>query len=258
MQRSILASWAAFAWVLTAHSAWAQGGYTVVGGGNSPPTGTGVVAIEPGGVTPGGSAVISPRGRRSLRDRRPEEYGGVTPGSPQLPPGMRRLARQRANPRAVSLVAWPGFQMVPGGSRVFLAVTTQPTITVTRTNPREIVYRLEHARINLWNNHRPLETGAFATPLERAFVRQRGPSVELVLQMRADVEPHVTQETNAQQLNFVYIDLPPYAGAMPRLVIPGVGVVAVQPQPPGAPVPSGAPNGPGIVIDREQPPPVIR
>lgn len=224
-----------------------------------------MVSVEPGGVTPArgptGETNIRPTISNAPRERRPEEYGGVTPGAAQLPPGMRRHLRQRLDPRALPLVAWPGFQMVPNGSRVFLAVTTQPSITVSRPSPREVVYRLEHARINLYNNHRPLETSGFATPLERAFLRQRGPAVELHLVMRADAEPHMTQETTAQRLNFIYVDLPPYAPAnLPTLIVPGAGrpIVTVNAPPPGRPVPSGAPNGPGIVIDGERPPPVQR
>ncbi len=115
----------AFACAITATGAvWAQG-YTVMGSGDAPaqqpppppPGAQLVVQPAPSGQGPsngGQTTVLS----RTVTPRRPEEYGGVTPGMPAVPPGFRR------RPRAGTLVAWPGFQMVPGGSRVFVVLTT--------------------------------------------------------------------------------------------------------------------------------------
>lgn len=253
--------------------AWAQGGYTVVGSPPSTPTAGTAAVIPTSGTQPGptpdnpllattttpygGTATVTPVGGRLAPGvHRPEEYGGLTPGGGRLPPGLRRLRRIRS-PRNIPVVAWPGFQMVPGGSRIFLASTSQPTITTTRPSPRVLVYRLERARIALFNNRRPLLTESFETPATRSFLRTVRGAVELVIELRADVEPRVSQEDGPPGLHFLYVDLPPWTGEVPRLFLPGGAQVPLAR--PGTPVVAAPVSGPAVVPiavggDSERPP----
>ncbi len=137
------------------------------------------------------------------RERAWWEYAGVTPGGNELAV-LRRWARGRRNRPAV---AWPGFQMTPQGSRVFLAVTHSPSFTPVN-EPGRLVYRLANAVIPLSNNRRVLETGAFSTPVTRAFLRSRGRDAELVIELRASSLPNVSQHDGPEGVTFVMLDFP--------------------------------------------------
>ena len=160
---------------------------------------------------------------------------------------------------------WPGFQVVPGGSRVFLAVTAQPVITEASRSPRQRVYHIERGRILLSNNRRPLITEAFNTPLARAWLRPAGRGVDLVLELRADAEPTIAQEAGPQGFQFVYVNLPPWqAPEIARVILPNGAAVSVTADPRATPVPGGAPGAPAVtpvvapargpMIDNERPP----
>lgn len=249
-----------FACAITATSAvWAQG-YTVMGSGEAPaqqpppppPGAQLVVQPAPSGQAPGNSGqttVLS----RTVTPRRPEEYGGVTPGMPAVPPGFRR------RPRAGTLAAWPGFQMVPGGSRVFVVLTNPVPPGDGGRNGRVRVFHLPGARISLSNNRRPLITEAFNTPVARAFLRPARGGADLVLELRADVEPSVTQETNGQGYHFVFFNFPAFtapeqtrivatSGDARPVVAPGAGVA------PAAPMPAVVVGAPRPGADVERPP----
>lgn len=185
--------------------------------------------------------------------RRPEDYGGVAPGSRQIPPGMRRLATRR---NAGAVVAWPGFQMLPNrGSRVFIVSTAGTNIVEGPRAPGVRTYLFPGARLFLHNNSRSLETVSFATPLLRARLRSLRGSVSLVLELRADVNPVLSQEAAATGLVFHYLDLPPFVlNEVARVRLPNGVEISATPQ--GAVVAPPAPAGP--VVDNERPPPVMR
>jgi len=250
---------------ITATSAvWAQG-YTVLGGGAAPPPPPPAQVVQRGPelvvpqapsaqVTPtmGGTTTVLSRG--GVIARRPEEYGGVTPGTPAVPPGFRRARR----PRVGALVAWPGFQMVPGGSRVFVVLTTVQPVADAGRSGRTRVFHIPGARISLSNNRRPLLTEAFNTPVSRAFLRPARGGTDLVMELRADVEPSVSQDTNTQGYHFVYFTFPSFvAPEQTRIVAtsgdmnPAVRPAVVAPVGPTPAVVVGAPR-PGS--DMERPP----
>lgn len=192
------------------------------------------------------------RGDRVRTQRRPEEYGGVAPGSAQPPPGMRRLSRRR-NPGL--MVAWPGFQLLPThGSRVFVVATAGTQMLEGPRGPTQRTYIFPGARLFLHNNSRPLETVAFPTPLVRArLVRARG-AVQLVLELRADVTPTVSQGTLSDGLIFYYLDFPTYTvEEIARIRLSNGLEVSATPQ--GAVIP---PSSASPVVDNERPPPVVR
>jgi hypothetical protein len=222
---------AALGWLLSAGGVAHAQGYSVVGGEapRAADAGTTVPATPPPAPTTGqatvapaegatattngqGTAVITNRGRGGTATvratRGPGEYGGIVPGR-EVPAGIARQASRRAGRQEQGriVVAWPGFQASPRGSRIFLAVTAQPTI-VTQHAPGRLVYRLQNAVVPVRNNRRPLETGAFETPVERAYLRQRGRDVELVIELRAPVEPTLTQQADSAGLQYVFLDFP--------------------------------------------------
>lgn len=247
--------------VLSAGGVALAQGYSVIGGGGaqqpagatSPTTTTSQPGAAPpsqqvpGAEVPSGTANVRPargNGRGQIRvsngeGRHPWEYGGVVPGNQVLPPGLTRADLQRARGRVV--VAWPGFQMTPQGSRLFLAVTAQPQITVQRA-PGRLIYRLDNAVVPVRNNTRPLVTSAFDSPVERAYLRQRGRSVEFVIELRNEVEPRLSQQADARGLDFVYVDFPAWH---PPDHVPSVLSGGARPGTPATPV-----------TDEERPPPV--
>lgn len=282
------------AMVLCSGAARAQGGYSVVnsgaGAGAAPAVttvsaGTPAPAVAPGAPT--GSAATNPSGaigvmpsaapearitRRDVPDgrvRRPEEYGGLSPGMPALHRGLRRmLGLQRNSPSPV--VAWPGFQMVPGGSRLFLAMTRPVTVLESTPRPMERVLHLDRARILRTNHRRPLETVAFDTPLVRAVLRPSRGGLDLVMQLRADAALRTSQEAGNDGMHFLYVDFPPYTLSevariqMPngQTVIVGADRAPLSNAPPTAAPPPGmatpVSTGQGPAVDTETPPPVQR
>lgn len=244
--------------------AWAQGGYTVMAGTQAPPPAppgatTQVVAPPQGDAPVAGTTRLRPGAPATVRG--PNEYGGVTPGLPALPPGLRRARR----PGGPLLVAWPGFQMTPSGSRLFVVLTSQQPVVEAQRNGRTRVYHIPQARILLSNNRRPLLTEAFNTPLARAWLRPAGRGVDLVLELRADAEPTIAQEAGPQGFQFVYVNLPPWqAPEIARVILPNGAAVSVTADPRATPVPGGAPGAPAVtpvvapargpMIDNERPP----
>lgn len=239
---------------ITATSAvWAQG-YTVMGGGEAAPppapAGAQLVVQPPPGPAASGHDGQTTTIRQGATARRPEDYGGITPGTPALPPGFRR------RPRAGTLVAWPGFQMVPGGSRAFVVLTAPQPVTEAGRSGRARVFHLPNARIALSNNRRPLLTEAFNTPLARASLRPARGGVDVVLELRADLEPTVSQETNGQGYQFVFFTFPAFTAPAQTQIVATHGdarpVVPPAPAAPAAPIVQvGAPH-PGT--DHERPP----
>lgn len=236
-----------------------QGGYTVVGG---TPSGTSSIGVVPSASTDPAQRQIGTRRFDGSRAHPPEEYGGVAPGARTLPPGFRRLARLGTT--RVPVVAWPGFQMVPGGSRLFVAMTRPAVITESR-GPLQRVFHIAAGRVALSNNRRPLITEAFDTPMARAFLRPSRGGVDLVLQMRVEVEHRMSQEVGPQGLHFITVDFPPFqAPETLRLRLPSGAIQQIEV---GAPITTNAVNprepsprltGPGVVMQpggaNERPP----
>lgn len=238
------------------------GGYTVVG---STPNGGAIGVVPQAGSEPQARTVATRRFNGS-EAHRPEEYGGVTPGLRSVAPGFRRMAALGRT--RVPVAAWPGFQMQPGGSRVFVAMT-QPAVVTESRNALQRVIHIAGGRIALSNNRRPLITEAFATPVNRAWLRAVRGGIDLVVDVRAEVDHRTSQEVGPQGLHFLYVDFPPFAAPDTiRLHLPNgrmqevevgapVTTNAVVPREPGVRL-----DGPGVVVqqpigsDNERPPPV--
>lgn len=155
--------------------------------------------------------------------RADDVYRGVVPGSRSTPPRARRLAKTRQ-----TFVTWPGFEMIESGSRIFVQ-TTRPVTYRRADEPNRIVLVLERTRIHLWNNHNPLVTEHFNTPVARAYLRHSRRDTLLILEMKVGSEPTIRQ-TSEGEYNFLFIEFP--AGSYPR---PAGSVPSTVDEPPRTP-----------------------
>jgi hypothetical protein len=281
-----IASVFAAALVLAPLGAFAQG-YSVVGGGSTnadappangstnvaPPPNAAANTTTPAGTATaaGGSATVSPatgsgtstgNPRATVTStRHPWEYAGLTPGATNARiPGLSRREARRAGSRPV--VAWPGFQMTPNGSRVFIATTRPVAIGPAQHTPGRWTYVISGAYIPLSNNRRPLVTQAFETPVDRAYVRQHGHDAEIVIEMQGDSQPQMSQQNDGGGgLSYIFFDFPRWTppNHVPRPLRDEIGTrgqsgIRLSP----AADNGAAPVGTGTVTDDERPPPVQR
>ncbi|MBX7196184.1 MAG: hypothetical protein K1X94_29275 [Sandaracinaceae bacterium] len=137
------------------------------------------------------------------------EYGGVTPGRPNPPPAMGRVAHRRGRGRAAhaTIVTWPGFQMMPGGGSRFFVQTSAAISTSVSTSEGRVEIVFPNTAIHVGNSRRFLETAFFETPVVRAHLERRRNDMVLVMQMRANVVPQISSGTEGTFF-FTYIDFP--------------------------------------------------
>jgi hypothetical protein len=135
------------------------------------------------------------------------EYGGVAPGRANPPPAANRIASRRRGrrPAPTSIVTWPGFQMTSsGGSRFFVQTTAAVATRVSESDGRvEVLF--PNTAIHLSNSGRWLETQFFETPVVRARFERRGNDMVLVMMMRAQVAPQISNGSEGT-FSFTYID----------------------------------------------------
>jgi hypothetical protein len=127
-------------------------------------------------------------------------------------------------------LVWTGFQLIAGGSRVFLQ-TTQPVAFEVRQaadkkaskNALEIILR--GCRIHMANNRRAIDTRFFASPVTSVAARQKGHDVEVRITIRQDVSVTPRNEEGPSGSQFVVIDFPPGTAE----VDPGAAVGSARP-----------------------------
>lgn len=129
------------------------------------------------------------------------DYQGVTPGRGHAPP---RAPAGEGRPVAT----WPGFQIRPDGSSRFFVQVTTPVETRLSADGEEVSVTLQNATVHLWNNHRPLVTRFFNTPVNVARLVRRGRHAVLRLNLRSSVTPTVTTEQADNGYYYVYVDFP--------------------------------------------------
>lgn len=128
-------------------------------------------------------------------------YRGVVPGHGIVPPRARMLKNTRRN-----LVTWPGFEMTPSGSRIF--VQSLRPISYTRADEaNRVVFVLQNTSIHLRNNRNPLVTESFNTPVGTAYLRPRGRDTLLILDMKVGSSPSISQVTEGGY-SFLFLDFP--------------------------------------------------
>jgi hypothetical protein len=220
-------------------------------------TSQGTATVTPSAGGPSAPRPGSPAAPTAPRERAWTEYAGIAPGRADVAL-LRRWARQRGR-RGGPVVAWPGFQLTATGSRVFLVVSSQATVTPVQEAGRR-VYRVAGATVPLANNRRALETGAFATPVTRAFLRTTRGAVDLVIELRAaDVEPTLSQQAGPDGWSLIVLDFPRWNAPdrAPSDAPPPSGPRTATTRPPTDPAPE-APRGPDPQAagqDTERPPP---
>ena len=153
------------------------------------------------GISVGLLGVASAQDRPLLTNQQ-QGYQGVVPGSPNPPPRARVSRRDTR-----TVVTWPGFQAEGQGSRIFIQ-TSRPVSVQESRGPSRIIYRLPNAVISTRNNRNPLVTAHFNTPVTQAYLRRAGRDVELVILLRAEVQPNVSNAPGDNGLQFVFIDFP--------------------------------------------------
>ena len=132
-------------------------------------------------------------------------YMGVKPGGNEAP-GI--AAKPGQTPAAVT---WPGFQMRPdGSSRVFIQTTVPVDPNVAAGGNRVVVDLGDAKIVGPRANRLPFYTQYFNTPVTSVeLVRDRkGKRTQLVIKLRADVQPSVSSEVAPSGYNFVYFDFP--------------------------------------------------
>jgi hypothetical protein len=150
-------------------------------------------------------------------------YTGVAPGGTATPAVGLPAGKSPAT------ITWPGFQMRPDGtSRVFVQSTT-PLNPQPSAAPGKYLVFLPGAHVSGGTNRLPLETRFFNTPVMRVSLSVNRDGAQLILDLRADVAPHLSAERDSTGYYFTYIDLPK-----------GHFVVAVDKSKPASPAPAAA------------------
>ena len=155
--------------------------------------------------------------REVIRD---QNYEGVTPGSGNTLPRVEELKGKPG-----TWVTWPGFLMPEGGgSRFFLQTTVAVDYKITNKK-KTLVIRLNNAAIHLSNNRNPLVTTHFNTPVSRAYLKKRGKHVDLILELKVDATPQITQMADQDGYHYMFIDFAPgqYPMVSDRLTVGNQG-----------------------------------
>jgi len=142
-------------------------------------------------------------------------YMGVAPGAAGVPPraagnrpvhaGGTGTGAGKAKPVTIT---WPGFQMrADGSSRVFIQSTAPIAPQATAVTGKYQV-RLPGARIAAATNRLPLDTRYFNTPATKVSLSVDQSGATLLIDLRGEVTPHVSSESDKTGYFFTYIDLP--------------------------------------------------
>jgi hypothetical protein len=138
-----------------------------------------------------------------------QSYHGVVPGSGNNLPRVEELRNKPG-----TWVTWPGFTMRPdGGSRVFLQTTVALLFDIDEKKKR-VTLRFNEARVHLSNNRNPLVTTHFNTPMSRVYLKKRRKTLDLILELKVDATPEISQMTDQDGYHYLFVDFPP--GTYPK------------------------------------------
>ncbi|MCP4675750.1 MAG: hypothetical protein GY854_09640 [Deltaproteobacteria bacterium] len=130
-------------------------------------------------------------------------YNGVTPGSGNNLPRVEELRG-----KAGTWVTWPGFMMrIGGGSRIFIQTTVALDYSL-QEKKKKLVLKLNDAQVFLSNNRNPLVTTHFNTPVKRAYIKKRRKKTELVVELKVESAPQITQMVDQDGYHYLFIDFP--------------------------------------------------
>lgn len=126
----------------------------------------------------------------------PIDYPGV---DPEKQTGIAPLI-EKAKQSKKTVVTWPGFQMVHGGSRVFVqllkgtaaegvSAPTRVSKYPFKVEGPALVYAFEKKVVLVKNNLNPLVTRAFNTPVNVVRMKRKKGTVYMVVSLRKGEEP---------------------------------------------------------------------
>ncbi len=137
----------------------------------------------------------------------------ATPASPAAPvfavvPGGSGSPLGPAPTRGTPRLVWTGFQMIDGGSRVFVQTTAEVELKVG-LGKGGVTLTLHNCRVHMRNNSRTLDTRFFASPVQQIAVHQRRRDIELDVALRAPVHSTARLEAGPGGTHFWVIDFAP-------------------------------------------------
>jgi hypothetical protein len=102
-------------------------------------------------------------------------------------------------------LVWTGFQVIDGGSRVFVQTSADVALDLVTTKDG-LVATLRNCRIHMRNNSRTLDTRFFATPVKQVSVRQRRKDVQLDIALKQPAPATSHKQTGPNGSQFWVID----------------------------------------------------
>lgn len=105
-------------------------------------------------------------------------------------------------------VTFMGYQAFPDKtSRIFVHITQKPALSV-QEQPGRIVFTLQGSRILSRNNKNPLNLEHFATPAKRAQLVEREGDVDVIIELKREVETRHRVVDNEQGGVSLHVDFP--------------------------------------------------
>jgi hypothetical protein len=96
------------------------------------------------------------------------------------------------------------------GGSCFFVQTSQPVETAWKKSEGRFELVLRNTQVHLKNTFLPLETEFFDTPVTRATVQRKArKDVVMVLEMREDAMPTITQKKGKDGFNYVFVKFAP-------------------------------------------------
>ena len=133
-----------------------------------------------------------------------QHYTGVKPGQGNNLPRVEELKGKTG-----TWVTWPGFMPLEnGGSRLFIQATESLHYSISDKGLR-VTLTFKNAKVHLSNNRNPLVTTHFNTPLKRAYLKRHKKSTELVLELKVNTTPEISQMTDADGYQYLFVDFAP-------------------------------------------------
>lgn len=137
---------------------------------------------------------------------------------PQAPRGKRPHEEPPPPPAGTPIATSPGFSRLEDGkTRIWVEVSRNVDVAEIRS-PGRVVYRLRGAAVLQRSDQLPLQTGYFATPVDRVQIVPDGGDVDLVIALREDLVPSyrvietprgiVLQVDFPRSVNFARIEAP--------------------------------------------------
>ena len=130
-------------------------------------------------------------------------YGGVSPGSQNLPPRAPKLPLKKGPHR----LTWSGFQVKDGVPTVFLEVTGLPDYHVEQQGG-SLVVTLRNTVIPIKNNRRPLRVEAFHTAVQTIEAAGKGRDTRVTIHCKDAVSHKERIEAAAGGFQMLVIELP--------------------------------------------------